>query len=470
MRIRILVPVLALLLAASMAVAIPTLTLIARDRTRALAFDRSQALDRFTALARSTLQHGDPAPLQRSLDRYYDLYGESVLVVDTAGTLIASAGSIDPDARQIRSRAINYGYNVPDKTLETIQPWSERTTLMSTPVEVDDDLGGGIVVLQVETGAARADVRLAWALVIGGMVGALAVLVGGTLVVARWVLRPVHDLDLAAHALASGSPPDDIVASGPPELRRLATSFSTMADALSDTLRQQADLVSNTSHNLRNPLAAVRLRIDLLSQHLGPELQPSIEGVQLDLDRLDDMLAGLLMLAAAEHRQSRFQAARAGGQATSHPAQTYSLDVRDVAQRWSEYAERVGAVVSAPEAATVVRTEVPRSDVEAMVDTLIENAFKYGGQGVQVQIGARSVMPGTVELVVEDDGDGLAPAEIAQAGTRFWRAARHADVKGTGLGLAIVKTLAAAHEGEMSVARSDRGGLRVAVLLPGGPA
>lgn len=483
MRWRILAAMLGLLAAAAVLVVVPVLALVSEDRTRELVTSRATALERVAELARSADEGRSTAALQRYLDRHHELLGESAVVVGLAGAELAGAGDADVRAALVEQRRTAYGYTLPQLSLGTVHPWSPDTALMSVPVEVDE-IGGGTAVLQVDLRPARTDVREAWLAVLGAALAVTAVLVAGALVVVRWVLRPVAELDRAAHDLAGGAErgggPSAVAApQGPPELRRLASAFWEMVGVLTLALRQQRDLLAHTSHNLRNPLAAVRLRIDLLAQAAEPDLRDQLHGVQDDLDRLDGLVEGLLLLAHAEHEGSRRRAAALGGGAPPEGVSSL-LDPAAVARRWAERAQRAGAlVVGEGEAAGVA---VPQRDLEVVVDALVDNAMKYGGPGGRVVVavvveeaddaadGADGTTTGggagLVLLAVDDDGPGLPPEDLARAGERFWRSEQHAQRPGTGLGLAIVTDLAQAHGGRVHLSASERGGLRAEVRLP----
>ncbi|NEC93346.1 histidine kinase dimerization/phospho-acceptor domain-containing protein, partial [Streptomyces sp. SID12501] len=124
---------------------------------------------------------------------------------------------------------------------------------------------------------------------------------GAALRLTSWVLKPVQTLDAAAHGIATGRMNSRVAASGgPPELQRLARSFNEMADNVEEVLEQQRAFVADASHQLRNPLAALLLRIELLALEL-PEGNEEIASVRTEGKRLTQVLDDLLDLALAEH-------------------------------------------------------------------------------------------------------------------------------------------------------------------------
>lgn len=466
MRARIALPLLLVMTAAVLLLLGPTLESLASRRTTELNLERSVAVEHITDLARQAAQDGSPQPLQRYVSRYHALFGEDVLVVDADGRVLARAGDLEPTDDDVARRIRDFGYNLADLDVPVVRPWSATSLLVSTPVELGRDLSSGAVVMRLDLSDARADVRREWLVVLVPTGLLLVLLALATHWTTGWVLRPVHRLDEATLAMASGERPagtEGFEVSGPPELRRLARSFRAMTASLWTAVDQQRDLVANTSHQLRNPLAAVRLHVDLLAREV-PQAGGRIQVIQRDLDRVDTTLDRLLALAEAEHRVSEQRAERtARAEEDAGPPTTSPGELRGmVADRWSDLdGSDVRVEVEGGPAVAV-----PTADLSEMVDTVVENAVKYAGPGASILVRLVAGGEGRALVHVDDDGDGLTEEELQLVGTRFWRSSRHATQTGTGLGLALVGALARANGGAMHVARSPRGGLGVTLDLP----
>ena len=116
----------------------------------------------------------------------------------------------------------------------------------------------------------------------------------------RWILRPVHDLDAAALQLAEGNLATRVPAlAGPPELRHLARSFNQMADNVETSQAQQRDLIADASHQLGNPLTALRLRLEnLRATAASTDAEPGEADLALEeADRLNSIVDSLLDLS-----------------------------------------------------------------------------------------------------------------------------------------------------------------------------
>jgi signal transduction histidine kinase len=216
-------------------------------------------------------------------------------------------------------------------------------------------------------------------------------------------------------------------------------------------LEQQRAFVADASHQLRNPLAALLLRIDLLGLEL-PEGSEEFASVRSEGKRLARVLDSLLDLAAAEHSQADLR----------------TTDVAAlVAERiaaWQPVAERRGVTLE-QRGRPAVTAWADRVALSSALDAIIDNGLKFTPSGGRVTV---TVSPGgdAAEVAVADDGPGLDDEELARIGRRFWRSGRHQNVSGSGLGLSIVAALLAAGGAGIAYARNEPRGLRVTVTIP----
>ncbi|NUP15681.1 MAG: HAMP domain-containing histidine kinase [Streptomyces sp.] len=458
MRTRVLTVVLAFAVLAVAGFAVPLLGVTATQRTEQLVAARTADLDRFAALADQAAESGDTGALTAEVTRYTELYGEAVVVVDERRAPVVQTGGIraaDPAVTRLVDAALR---NQPVSPGGTLRPWSRGAKLLARPVGTGTRVSGAVV-LRASVRDAADDIALRWALVLAGagLIAVACVLLGRA--ATRWVVRPLHHLDRAVGALAAGLPAEHARAGGPPELRQLATGFNRMADAVTTALEQQRRLVADTSHQLRNPLAALRLRIDSLQLRLPASATRTYTGVTAELERMEHLLDDLLALANAEHR--------AGELAVTGERQAW-CDATAVAaaqvQLWWPVAEQ-GEVRLEFAPGPAVLVTCTEGELAQVADILLDNAIKYAGHGARV--GARCFADGPDAVFeVRDDGPGLATGELSQAGTRFWRSERHRDVRGSGLGLAIAEQLVTGHGGRVEFATADPHGLRVRVVLP----
>ncbi len=439
-------------------------SLAAREQQRVVV-DRIDDTARFAALAQFVTAgpSGEATPdgderretLQSELRRYHDLYGikAGVFYRDRDAPPMAEA----PEGWRLPRTGD--GAEAFDEALagrrshdpHQVWPWQRGRLTVASPVVRDGDVVA-VVVTDSPTGQMRSRILHGWLLIGAGEVAAMLLAVAAAFRLTGWVLRPVRVLDTATHDIATGRMQSRVAAaSGPPELRRLARSFNEMADNVEEVLEQQRAFVADASHQLRNPLSALLLRIELLALELPPGHE-EIASVRTEGKRLASVLDDLLDLALAEHTAA-------------------DLRLTDIAElaadrvgAWLPVAEReeVGLAYTGPAAVTGWADPVALSSA---LDAVVDNALKFTPEGAHVEVSART-QGDTVAITVEDGGPGLTEDELVRVGDRFWRSSRHQNVSGSGLGLSITRALLAAGGATISYAPNEPRGLRVTITLP----
>jgi signal transduction histidine kinase len=451
-RVRVILVVVLSLLAVA-ALAVPLALSLADRRTAALAAERDRQL---AALADAAAV--PDAPLQRLVDRYHEVYGEDLLIVDSDGRTLAARGLdiAEPDVATAANRAL---VDAPAPKWTPIRPWDRRQLLAAAGIRREGEPIGAVV-LAIDTTVAARDVTNGWLWVAVGCLGLLILAVVVARALTRWVLRPLNGLERAVAEMTEGvaGPPADVA--GPPELRHFTSAFNTMAQVVRASLDRQRRLVADASHQLRNPLAAVRLRADTLEDYVAEAGWPTYSSMTAELDRFENLLQQLLRLARAE----QVSGSRKVGLSTTA---SESTDLADVIE------ERVSfwqPILDGEDQQLRNRSDHPgpvvqlaRHDVEQLIDVALENALRYAGQGATVTVSTEQTGE-TVELIVSDNGTGLPDEDLSRAAARFWRGKD--DGAGTGLGLAIAAEIAAGHGGTISVEKAPEGGLLIRYRLP----
>lgn len=441
------------------------LTSASRELTQELQINRVAALNRFAQVAYDAALDGDSTQLQREMDTYSGLYEEGVLIRLQRGTLRSGGMSEGrPDVRDAIARA---NLNLSDTTLAPLQPFGTGSEVISRSFGSASQVLGEAV-LEVNLDAARHKLRERW-LAVGLAASALgAVLVLGAARVTGWVLRPVHRLNSAVTELEATGRTSHLPEDGPPELRELSRSFSTMARTVSDSIDSQRQLIADTSHQLRNPVGALRLRIDLLQLDLETDRErAAAAGVLAELERLEEILDGVLKLAAAEHRAFEDSARGAVGPASGQDRALIDPFpvLQEEVERAGPAAQRAGAsIVLERPPDPAVQLACNSAELAQMVGELLNNAIKYApGATISVAVRERT---GAAIVEVSDDGPGLSAEERAAATTRFWRSSRHREIRGNGLGMTIVDKLAGANGGRLLLAERSPHGLIARIEFP----
>lgn len=369
-------------------------------------------------------------------------------VVDAAGVVVATSGNVgqlgdnlrgDPD---VRDALLGAGSRVWTEQRDTtrsrsmpISGPSRRASVrmfVAEPIIQDDVVIGAVVVSRTP----REELQAVWHMAPQLSVGvALSLLLTVLLALnTGWVVsRSLRSLARASHRMAAGDL--DAVADLAPaqgsrvrEARDLAAAMGSMAARLRARLAYISEFASHVSHEFKTPVSSLRGTVELIrDDDEMPQAQRArfLGNALEDLDRLSRLVGGLLRLARAEE----------GGERG-----IVELDglVREVVGR------HPGVHVSGR--AGLVDGSVDQ--LAAVVQNLLDNARRYGGDGakVQVRLWAEEDRTG---IEVEDDGPGISPANQGQVFDRFFTTGRAHG--GTGLGLALVQAVAQAHGGAVTV-------------------
>jgi signal transduction histidine kinase len=298
-----------------------------------------------------------------------------------------------------------------------------------------------------------------WAIICAAAVVAELLLLFLAAQASRWVIRPMKQLEDSVVELGrSATWNQPLQAGGPPELRRLTHAVEEMGATIQHSIDVQRQMVADSSHQLRNPLASLRLRIDGLAAELRDPASPGFAHVQRDLERLEDVLADLLTLAALESRRT--------DQSPPDP-QDCLVDavLHEVVETWLPAADSAGITIRLDTTEGLIAA-ASEHDLRQLLGALVDNAIKYAGRGACVTLTAHPDASGVV-ITVSDNGHGLSEQELLLATNRFWRGS--APGLGTGLGLAIAEQTALAVGGSLELTRTDPHGLTAVVRLEEAP-
>lgn len=428
-----------------------------RERER-LASNAEHDANVIATLYEDDLEDGlalDPAPA----DTYEDRTGARVVVVDVDGISQVDTGDVidrDFSTRPEIATALDGVRTSGTRRSDTL---GTDLLYVAVPVASGGTVHGALRVT-LDTSDVNQRIRNFWLSL--GAIAAVVLAAVGLIgwVIARSVTRPLRELTASAARFAGGdlSVPEH-VPEGPPEIRALDETMSTMARRLDAVLRDQRRFVADASHQLRTPLTALRLRLENLQSDLAdaggpPDEQAAVDALERaigETERLTELVSSLLQLARADDHP------------VTHVADLGVL-VRDRVDTWTAIADERGAVLrqDSTDALTMVRC-VPGA-IEQILDNLFDNALAATPPGGAVEVEIDAGRDGFVELRVVDHGPGLPDDAKVDAMRRFWRG--DSTRPGTGLGLAIVETLATSSGGRVMLVDTVGGGLTVIVELP----
>jgi signal transduction histidine kinase len=459
MAARLLVIVLFLVGLLAAGLGVPLALSYAQARQLTMFTDRLTDTIFYASVAERPITQADTTGLATELERYDQVYGVAVLVLDEDGRLVATSRQpppvLDADAQERVQLALA---NRRSEVYPLLLPWDERPLVLAEPVLVDTEVRGVAVTIS-PTDTLRAEELRVWSLVVAAGLAALAMGVVVALPIVRWILRPVRRLDegtgrVAAAVLAGADPEPVADGSGPPELRRLSVSFDRMAETVAQAYAAQRAFVADASHQLRNPLTALRLRLSNLDGHVDAVAAEDHAAALEEAERLSTLLDGLLALARAER---------------TAPLVVADVDagVEDRVDAWRPLAEHMDLQL-VRSGVTGLRVLAPAGAIETVLDAVLDNAVKFAPAGSAISVRTAAVA-GRVEIAVRDTGPGMAPEELERATGRFWRSPAQSNVDGSGLGLAIAARTLEVAGGELVLELPSGGGLRVVARFPTPP-
>ncbi|MEV4293608.1 sensor histidine kinase [Microbispora rosea] len=459
MRGRLLIIVLGLTACLLAALGLPLVITRVEQESREFFMSRADDTARFADEAESALSVGRTQRLTADLTRYDELYTTSIFVTNEDGLVICSSRegltSAIPGVERPLLTALA---GLPTREQHALWPWDDRPYVIAEPIVRDSRILGAVITMS-DTAKSRSIVVRRLVVLGLGVVALTVVALASAVLIVRWVLKPVWHLDRAAHAIGNGAVPVHVAESiGPPELRRLAARFNAMADSIAAAARNQRAFVAQATHQLRNPLTALRIRLENTEWYLADcdaEGRAEIHEALGEVDRLNEVINALLQLARAE-----------AVEAVRLPVDVSAM-ARSRARAWrAAYARSATTLtVDVPDGLTALC--LPNLLGHAL-DGLLDNALKYAS-GCAVELSVRCGDDGLVEVRVSDSGPGLTADELAHACDRFWRSPRHQDVPGTGLGLATARTLIEESGGSMELSAREPTGIEVLIRLPAVP-
>ena len=326
--------------------------------------------------------------------------------------------------------------------------------VLAEPVLVDDRVLGAIVTISPTDALRNAELQT-WSTVAAIGLAALLLAALAALPVVRWILRPVRRLDegtgrVAAAVLAGKTAEPVADGTGPSELRHLSESFDRMAETVTQAYSAQRQFVADASHQLRNPLTALRLRLSNLEDHVRPSGAEEQAAAHEEAQRLTTLLDGLLALARAER---------------SLPMKVLDVDaeIEDRVDAWRPLAEHCRLRL-ARDGVRNLKAIGSEGAIDVVLDAVLDNAIKFSPPSGVIVV-STSATPDAVEIAVRDTGPGLAPEELERATDRFWRSSSQSNIDGSGLGLAIAARTVELSGGSLRLERPSKGGLRVVARL-----
>ena len=293
----------------------------------------------------------------------------------------------------------------------------------------------------------------------------LAILTSGLVcfLLARYVTAPVVRLRAATQRLSEG----DLTARAGAlrtgrrdELAELVRDFDSMAERIESLINAQSRLLNDISHELRSPLARLNVALGLARQRTGPEAAATLDRIESEANRLNELIGRLLMLARLE-----------GGEPSADkvlvPLNELVLEVVEDA-RFEAQGRNCRVVCPLVEPCEVSGSPAL---LRSAIENVVRNALRYTGEGTEVEIRLEcvdTVNAAKAVIRVMDSGPGVPEEALDRMFRPFYRVAdaRDRQTGGVGLGLSITERAVRLHGGSVRAMNRPGGGLMVEIQLP----
>ncbi|HSI51831.1 MAG TPA: HAMP domain-containing sensor histidine kinase [Ideonella sp.] len=268
----------------------------------------------------------------------------------------------------------------------------------------------------------------------------------GAYPVVRGLTRRLEALKRGVEAFGAGALDHRVKEEGRDEVAALATSFNQAAARLQTLMQANQSLLANASHELRSPLARLKMAVSMFEDDAPPALKKSLRReINVNIGELDALVEEVLL-------SSRLEAGAA-------------MDLGDPVDLLGLLAEE-GARVQAGVTGDALIVKGSDRLLRRAVRNLLENARRYGGAEISATL-HQEAGGGRVLLRVCDRGPGVPEEERERIFEPFYRMAGHAEREGgVGLGLALVRQIARRHGGEVSCLPHEGGGSCFMITLP----
>jgi two-component system osmolarity sensor histidine kinase EnvZ len=271
---------------------------------------------------------------------------------------------------------------------------------------------------------------------------------------ARRITRPVVAMERAAAKLARGDTPQRLPQTGPRELVSLAAHFNQMAERIDALLQARTTLLAGVSHDLRTPLARIRLALEL--QRMQPSAE-RLDQIERDVQAMDRLIGDVLQLAR-------------GLQASAPQTLALLPWLQERQQTHADWARSQGAVLTV-QCPPDLHAWVDADALQRVVDNLLANAVRHAPGPIVLHAGLAQT-PGRVRIALLDRGPGIPAGQLDAVFEPFARldvARTPGQGVGSGLGLAVARQLAQQHGWEVGLQARDGGGLMAWVEMPEQP-
>ncbi len=270
----------------------------------------------------------------------------------------------------------------------------------------------------------------------------------------RFISEPLGELRHAAQGIAKGDLSCRASVKSKDEIGELAGAFNHMADTIERMVKTTKELTANVSHELRSPLARIRIAQELLLEKLHDPAQEKkyLESIQEEIEEMDHLIGEILTLSKLDIQQAQ-------GISEDFDMQALANDLLDRFAPSIAH-KRIRLDVQLPASLTI---HARREEIRTALANLLDNAVKFTPEAGEISLAAEKAA-GVVKVIVMNTCEPIGEEDLKKIFEPFFRIQGEAG-RGTGLGLAITRKIVERHQGRL-IASYRQGRLIVEMLLP----
>jgi len=380
-----------------------------------------------------------------------------VLVTDAAGKILYDTRDSGNAAGQVTfyTEVVQalLGYDVSVCTFEN----GAFRSRCSAPVVYQNRVIGAVFAYEYDPEQAALLQELQDTIWMMSVVAALAVVVL-SVVMSRAVTRQIRELLSAIRRVRAGAYSHRAYVRGHDEIAQIGAEFNSLTDRLQKTEETRRRFVSDASHELKTPLAAIRLLTDsiLQTENMDPETtREFVSDIGHEAERLSRITEDLLLLT------------RLDSGVLSHADPEDVGEVLERVLRMIELLAEERGITITSQAEDGCRVRATQDEIQQVIYNLLDNAVKYSRDWGRVEVSLRHDN-GWVVFTVADNGVGIPVEDLPRIFERFYRVdkARSREAGGTGLGLSIVREMVKRRKGTITAANRVEGGAIFTVCWP----
>ncbi len=274
---------------------------------------------------------------------------------------------------------------------------------------------------------------------------------------ARYITGPLKELTRSAISLSMGDFHRHVKIKGNDEITRLAESFNIMTEKISRMVTGTKELTANISHELRSPLARIRVALEILSNdisdHKYPECRNKIKLIESEIEDMNGLIEQILTLSKLDIKK------KAGGKSLLDPVQL----IKDIIQRFHHLLDKKSLRVNINSSEKALYIQAIDEDIKILLTNLIDNAIKFSPDKSPININIEKDANRIIIRVFNRCED-ILKDKLGKIFEPFIRTVDQ-EFPGSGLGLAIVRKIAAQHKGSIQADLKDNG-IEMILTLP----